>query len=194
MSWAIWITGLPGSGKSWLARAAAEVLEAAGVRVKVLELDEIRKTLTPEPRYSEEERDLVYHALVTMARLLVEQGIPVIIDATAHRRRWRDHARAVIPRFAEVHVTCPLHLCQERERRRRGGRAPAGIYARAGRPGATVPGVDVAYEPPIAPEVTVDTSGDRHSANVAAVVALARALGAGAARPEPAVGSAEALR
>ena len=36
MSWAIWITGLPGSGKSVLARAAAETLRARGVPVKIL--------------------------------------------------------------------------------------------------------------------------------------------------------------
>src|SRR6185503_21169903 len=54
---AIWITGLPGSGKSVLARAAAEALRARGVPVQVLELDAIRKILTPDPTYTDHERE-----------------------------------------------------------------------------------------------------------------------------------------
>jgi adenylylsulfate kinase len=53
MSWAIWITGLPGSGKTTLARSAAAALEARGIPVKVLELDEIREVITPEPAYTD---------------------------------------------------------------------------------------------------------------------------------------------
>ena len=47
MNWAIWITGIPGSGKSTLARAAGEELRARGYPARILELDQIRKTLTP---------------------------------------------------------------------------------------------------------------------------------------------------
>jgi adenylylsulfate kinase len=160
VSWAIWITGIPGSGKSTLARAAAAELRAMGDPVRVLELDEIRKMLTPEPRYSEAERDIVYRALGYMAQLLTEAGVPVIIDATAHHRLWRDLARAAIPRFAEVQLLCPIEIGRQRERSRRPGHAPAGIYDRAGQPGASVPGVDVPYEPALAPELVVDTAAE----------------------------------
>ncbi len=68
MSWAIWITGTPGSGKTTLARSAAAALEARGIAVKVLELDEIREVITPRPTYTEAERDVVYRALVYMAK------------------------------------------------------------------------------------------------------------------------------
>ena len=57
MSWAIWITGLPGSGKSVLARATAAELQAAGQPVVVLELDAIRGVITPSPTYSDTEHD-----------------------------------------------------------------------------------------------------------------------------------------
>src|SRR6185369_12400390 len=79
MSWAIWITGIPGSGKTTCARAAGEELRARGYPVRILELDPIRKTLTPEPRYTDNERDVVYRALGWMARLLTEASIPVIV-------------------------------------------------------------------------------------------------------------------
>jgi len=178
VSWAIWITGPPGSGKSSVARAAASLLRARGERVTVLELDAIREKITPVPQYTDTERDLVYRALGYMAATLVEAGVPVIVDATAHRRAWRDAARAAIPRFAEVQLSCPLDVCRERERTRPRGHAPAGIYAGAGKPGATVPGVDVAYEPALAAELTIDTTVDDVATAGAKVAALAARLAA----------------
>ncbi len=176
MSWAIWITGLPGSGKSALARAAAEELRAQGEPVTVLEMDAVRRVLTPAPAYSDAEREVVYRALVFLAVLLTGQGRPVIVDATAHRRAWRDLARRRIARFAEVQLSCPLDVCREREARRTEGHAPRGIYARAGAPGATVPGVDVPYEPALAPDLVARTDVEEIPAAAARVVALARHL------------------
>ncbi|HEV8643760.1 MAG TPA: adenylyl-sulfate kinase [Methylomirabilota bacterium] len=176
MSWAIWITGLPGSGKSVLARAVVEALRARGESAVVLELDAIRKILTPAPTYSDAERDIVYRALAYMARLLTESGVPIIVDATGHRRAWRDLARALIPAFAEVQLTCPIEVCRQRERTRAAGNAPRGIYAAAGQPGATVPGVDVPYEPALDPEVTVDTLAEDVTAAVPRIVSMARDL------------------
>jgi adenylylsulfate kinase len=172
VSWAIWITGLPGSGKSAIARAAATALASSGVAVTVLELDAIRKVLTPEPTYSDAEREAVYRALAYMAAALVDGGVPVIVDATAHRRAWRALARTSIARFAEVQLECPLAVCRERERSRPRGHAPADIYARAGRPGANVPGVNVAYEPARSPELTIDTTVTSVAAAAAEIVAL----------------------
>jgi adenylylsulfate kinase len=157
MSWAIWITGPPGSGKSVLARKAAEVLAAEGRAARVLELDEVRQTITPHPTYSADEREVVYRALVLLATELVAVGTPVVIDATAHRRAWRDLARGEIERFAEIQLECPVEVCQARARARRDSHAPRDVYAAAGRPGATVPGVDVPYEPAIAPELRLRT-------------------------------------
>jgi adenylylsulfate kinase len=185
MTWAIWITGLPGSGKSVLARSAAAELRDRGIPVTVLELDAVRKILTPEPSYSDHEREVVYRALVGMARELTAAGVPVIVDATAHRREWRELARTVIPRFAEVQLTCPVEVCREREQARTKGNAPRQIYARAGHPGATVPGVDVAYEPALAPELIVDTVHEPTATSVARIAALAERLEGSAPSPRP---------
>ncbi len=182
MSWAIWITGLPGSGKSVLARAAAAELRASGEAVAVLELDEIRKVVTPSPTYSDVEREIVYRALVYMAAAVTESGTPVIIDATAHRREWRELARRLIPRFAEVQLVCPLDVCQARERQRTHGNSPPEIYARAGRAGARVPGVDVSYEPSPDAELTIDTQLEMPAGAARRIVALARRLGESAGR------------
>ena len=156
MSWAIWITGLPGSGKTTIAQKLRDTL--GDIDVKVLELDEIRQFITPEPSYTEEEREIVYASLVYMAKLLViECGKPVIIDATANKRRYRARARESIPNFAEVYVKCSLETCMKRERARIAVHAPAFIYKKAVNEGAPVPGVNVPYEEPLNPEVIVDT-------------------------------------
>ena len=157
MTWAIWITGLPGSGKSVIAAKVRNILAERAIAVKVLELDEVRKFITPKPSYSEQEREIVYASLVYMAKLLVDSGKPVIIDATANRRRYRERARATIRNFAEVYVKCSLETCMGRERGRKAKHAPAGIYKTAKTAGATVPGVNVPYEAPENPEVVVDS-------------------------------------
>jgi len=177
MSWAIWITGPPGSGKTTLARGAAAALEARGIPVKVLELDEIREAITPRPTYADAERDVVYRALGYMAKLLVEAGVPVVIDATAHRQAWRDFARTLIPAFAEVQVRCPLEVCRAREETRHREHAPAGIYAHSRPPGATVPGVTVPYEAPAKPDLVLDTHACDVWTQVQEIVYLARRLG-----------------
>lgn len=181
MSWAIWITGPPGSGKSTLARGVAAALEARGVTLEVLELDEVRKVVTPAPTYSEPEREVMYRALAYMAKLVTEAGVPVIVDATAHRRAWRELARSLIPAFAEVQLLCPVEVCREREQRRRPGYAPRAIYARAGGPGATVPGVDVPYEVSLHAELTLRTDECDLWTQVQEVLYLVRRLARAAA-------------
>jgi adenylylsulfate kinase len=176
VSWAIWITGPPASGKSAIAAAVTAKLHARGQPVKWLELDEVRASITPVPRYTDAERDLVYRALGYMATLLVEADRPVLIDATAHRRVWRDLVRAAVSRFAEVQLICPIEICRERERTRTTGHGPRNIYAGSGRPGATVPGVDVPYEVSLAPELLIDTAAEDLSSAVERVVDLAERL------------------
>ena len=158
--WVIWLTGMPGSGKSTLARLVAGTLRRRHLVAKVLSVEMVREVLTPRPKYTEQERHVVYSALVFVAIMLARNGVNVIIDATANRRRYRNQARRHIRRFAEIYLKCPLQICIEREsgRKRRFG-APSHIYAKA-RTGAskTVPGVGVPYEVPLSPELTVDTS------------------------------------
>lgn len=160
---AVWLTGLPASGKSSLARELQRLLAERGVQTLILDSDDWRRILTPRPGYTESEREWFYGVIAFLARWVTRGGVNVLIAATAHRRAYRDRARAEIERFAEVYVRCPLEICQHRD--------PKGIYALAGTGQAErVPGVGVAYEPPLAPEALVDTS--RLSPTEAAVAVL----------------------
>lgn len=142
----VWLTGLPGSGKSTVADALEGDLAARGIRAARLESDVVRRVFYPRPTYGEEERDAFYAGLVWLASLLARHGVPVVIDATAHRREYRRRARERLPRYFEVFLDCPLEVCESRD--------PKGIY-RLGRrsPDARVPGLQVAYEPPEHPEL-----------------------------------------
>jgi adenylylsulfate kinase len=146
---AIWITGIPASGKSTITREVVKELRKRNVSALVLESDEMRKILTPAPTYSAEERDAFYRSLALIGEMITRNGINVIFDATANKQAYRDLARTLIPKFLEVYVKCPLDICMKRD--------PKGIYglAAAGK-SATVPGIQSPYEPPIRPEITLE--------------------------------------
>ena len=150
-AFAVWLTGLPASGKSTIARELTAALVKAGVTPEVLESDALRRVLTPNATYAPAERDLFYRALAFYGSRLVAHGIPVIFDATANRRHYRDFARELIPRFFEVAIVTPLNVCEERDYK--------GTYQK-GRENktATVPGLQEPYEAPMKPEVVVDTT------------------------------------
>ncbi len=149
---AIWITGLPGSGKSTI----ADGLRKRHPEFIILRMDDIRKIVTPEPSYSDEERDIVYRCLVFVAQELTGLGHSVIIDATGNLRKWRELARDLIPRYIEVFLKCSVEECKKRETQRRDTRgAPKDIYAK-GEKGWPVPGVNAPYEEPLSPEIVID--------------------------------------
>lgn len=147
----IWFTGLPASGKTTLARSVQELLAERDIHSLLVDSDDWRAILTPQPQYSEAERAWFYEVIAYLATWLANNGINVLIAATANRRLYRDRVRQQVKRFAEVYVDCPLAVCRERD--------PKGIYALAQEGRAeNVPGIGTAYEAPLAPEAVVDTS------------------------------------
>ena len=158
MSFCLWLTGLPGSGKSTILHELSRILSESGIEAVTLSLDRIRKVITPEPKYTNEERDIVYRSLVMMAHLLVDQGKKnVIIDATGNRREFRHLARGLIQEFAEVYVKCPLETCMAREGARRGQPIQEELYKSAseGKLKGELPGISAPYEEPENPEVLI---------------------------------------
>ena len=154
-----WFTGLPSSGKTTLARRVRVRLAEAGRVSVLLDSDELRDLLGAHS-YDPDDRDRFYRSLAALAGLLANQGVVVLVAATAPRRADRDRARAEVGagrpaegRFIEVWVQTPLAECEARD--------PKGLYA-AARRGETheLPGVGVAYEPPLSPEVIADGGFD----------------------------------
>jgi adenylylsulfate kinase len=159
----VWLTGLPSSGKSTLAERVRAELRRRGRAALILDGDAVRAALVPSPGYTPAEREGYYDTLSRLAALLAAQGLVVLVAATAHRRLFRDRARAHAGRFVEVWVRVAPEECTRRDAK--------GLYARA-RDGALrdLPGIAEEYEPPDAPEVIAAGGHDD--------VALARILAA----------------
>jgi adenylylsulfate kinase len=132
----------------------------------VLDGDAVREALVPPPGYDDDARQRFYATLARLAAYLAGQGLIVLVPATAHRRAFREAARACAPAFVEVYVSAPGHVCA--------GRDPKGLYA-AVRTGALagLPGVDAAYEEPAAPDVVATGGHDPEAIERIAAAALA---------------------
>jgi adenylylsulfate kinase len=165
MSFAVWLTGLSGSGKSAIARELLKVLHVRHIDAAVLESDVLRTQLTPFAHYDAAEREFFYKTIAHFGAYLVSKDVPVLFDATANKRDYRDRARREIARFLEVFVDTPLDVCVARD--------PKGLY-RAAREGksSTLPGVQAAYEPPLAPELVVRGDDGTPQESALAIAAL----------------------
>jgi adenylyl-sulfate kinase len=150
------MTGLLGAGKTTLAQALRDRLNADGaVRVVVLDGDAVRATLCSDLGFGTQDRFENSRRLAAVARLLVDAGLVVVVSAISPYRAARAQARAMFKpgTFFEVHVATPLSVCMARDVK--------GLYKAAVRgqlPKMT--GVGSAYEEPEAPEVWVLGEGD----------------------------------
>ena len=166
----VWFTGLSGAGKSTLAEALYNQLIAAGVTAEYLDGDVLRR-LSPGIGFSRADRDAHVARVGKLASEHEARGAVVICALISPYRAARAEVRRRCRRFVEVYVSTPLAECERRD--------PKGLYARARRHEiAHFTGVDDPYEPPEAPELTIDTSGTPVAdavARVAAVVGGSRA-------------------
>ncbi|MDQ3402091.1 MAG: adenylyl-sulfate kinase [Actinomycetota bacterium] len=150
----LWLTGLPSSGKTTIARAVAERLRADGHRVEVLDGDEFRAKLSNGLGFSREDRDINVYRVGWVAQLLARNGVTVLVPVIAPyadaRAAIREQHLAAGTTYREVHVATPLEVCVARDVK--------GLYAkqRAGQiTGLT--GVDDPYEVPAHPDLRLMT-------------------------------------
>jgi len=160
----ILLTGLPGAGKSTLARALKDALVPLGHHVEVLDGDEFRQAVSPELGFSKADRDRNVMRLGLVARLLSRNGVIAIVAAIAPYRATRQRLREQQETpFVEIYVSCPLEVLIQRD--------PKGLYARALNGQLDhFTGINDPYEPPPNPEVVLDTSRQTVPESVAIVL------------------------
>jgi adenylylsulfate kinase len=148
----IWLTGLSGSGKSTLAMTTEAALCERGHLAYVLDGDNVRHGLNRNLGFSPEDRTENIRRIGEVAKLFTDAGVIVFTSFISPYRADRDSARALFNGgdFIEVHLAASVETCE--------GRDPKGLYqkARAGEiPNFT--GISAPYEPPLNPELVLDT-------------------------------------
>ncbi|HWT77230.1 MAG TPA: adenylyl-sulfate kinase, partial [Candidatus Methylomirabilis sp.] len=152
----IWFTGLSGSGKSTIAHALIERLAEFGRNCSLLDGDEIRTHLSKGLGFSKEDRDTNIRRVGYVAGLVALHGGTTLCSVISPYRDVRDEARKISRgNFIEVYCSTPIEVCEQRDVKGMYSKAKAALAA--GKPmGFT--GVDDPYEPPLNPEVSLDTS------------------------------------
>ena len=149
----IWLTGLPCAGKSTIARALSKRLNSKAILNTVLDADEIRHTLNADLGFCRGDRTENARRIAEVAKMFLTVGAIPIVAAISPYRDDRNLAASIIRPFSmiEIYVHAPVDVCIARDVK--------GLYARARMGEVTdLVGVDVCYEPPERPHVTIDSA------------------------------------
>ena len=150
----IWFTGLSGSGKSTVSDILEKRLRDGGAKIEVLDGDVVRTNLSKGLGFSKEDRDTNIKRIGFVCAMLSRNGVIAIAAAISPYRDIRDGVRAQIENFVEVYAECPLEVLIERDAK--------GLYKKA--LSGEIPqftGVSDPYEPPLNPEVVIDSSKEK---------------------------------
>jgi adenylylsulfate kinase len=146
----LWFTGLSGAGKTTIARAVHTALSARQLPVEPLDGDVLRG-LFPNTGFSRAERDAHVRRVGFVASRLEHHGVVVIAALISPFAESRAFVRGLCRNFIEIHVSTPLEECERRD--------PKQLYARARRGEIDdFTGITSPYEPPVQPELVIDTS------------------------------------
>ncbi len=149
----VWLTGLPGSGKTTLATRVAEKLRREGYRVEVIDGDWARKTISLGAGYTKEERRIHLHRIAWVARLLARNGVIVLCSFVSPYNDVREMIRNIISEevsFKLVYVKCPVEECIRRD--------PKGLYKKALKGEIKhFTGISDPFEEPENPDLVIDT-------------------------------------
>lgn len=148
----VWLTGLSGSGKTTLSKFVETKLLERGMRCVVLDGDLLRAGLNRDLGYSEDDRMENARRAAEVASMFLNTGFIVLVAMISPSRPARDIVRVRFNSadFAEVYVKCSIETCEKRD--------PKGLYAKARkRVIHQFTGIDAPYEPPIHPDLIIDT-------------------------------------
>ena len=161
----LWFTGLSGAGKSTIAEVVEAELRGRGLRVEVLDGDVVRTHLSKGLGFSKEDRDTNIRRIAFVADLLSRNGVVAITAAISPYREIRDEARELMgDRFVEIYVKATVEECARRDVK--------GLYEKAFKGEIKeFTGVSDPYEPPLDPEITIDTEAQTVEESAAQVLA-----------------------
>lgn len=155
----VWLTGLPGSGKTTIAKIVEGELRGKGVSVEVLDGDEVRKNLSPELGFTKQDRETHARRVVYISKLLSRNKVVTLVALISPYREFRQYARDTIGKdFVEVWVKASAETCRKRD--------PKGLYRKAQEGKITnLTGQQDPYEPPLNPEMVIDTESESPEAS-----------------------------
>lgn len=166
----IWFTGLSGAGKTTVSRLVEKELRTRGYKVEVLDGDVVRENLSKGLGFSKEDRDTNIRRIGFVCELLTRNEVIAIAAAISPYRAIRDENRGKIGRFVEVYCKAPIQVLAERDVK--------GLYKKALKGEIkNFTGVDDPYEPPLKPEVVIESDKEKPEQSAAKVMAKLEELG-----------------
>src|SRR5215469_743067 len=159
----LWFTGMSGAGKSTLSGLVETRLRQLGAKVEVLDGDIVRQYLSKGLGFSREDRDENIRRIGFVCELLSRNGVIAIAAAISPYRAVREEVRTRIPNFIEVFMECPVEVLAARDVK--------GLYKKA--LAGELPqftGISDPYEPPLAPEITVNSSTESPDESLAKIL------------------------
>ena len=166
----VWLTGLPGSGKTTIARQLEPEVRKLGWPVEILDGDEIRQNLSKGLGFSREDRETHLKRVTYVAKLLSRNGVAVIAAFISPYRNIREYARRETTNFVEVYVKCSVEGCARRD--------PKGLYKKASAGEIKdLTGPQDLYEEPTEPDLVIDTEKLTLQQSVDPILSMLRQLG-----------------
>lgn len=166
----LWFTGLPSAGKSTLAHLVADELRRRGVGHEILDGDVVRTHLCKGLGFSKEDRDENIRRIGFVCAMLTRHGAAAIAAAISPYRAIRDEVRASVGNFVEVYVKASVETCAQRDVKGLYKKALAGEIK-------NFTGVDDPYEPPLRPELIIETEKESPQESAARIVRTLELLG-----------------
>jgi adenylylsulfate kinase len=144
----LWFTGLPASGKKELADRVYRHLKDDKFKVERLDSHDVRP-LFPETGFSPDEVNRHVKRAGHLCAMLEKNGVIVVASFVSPYTKSRQFARSVAENFVEVYMKTSVEACEQRDEKGHYAKAHSGEYQ-------NFPGVDVAYDVPENPEITIE--------------------------------------